>query len=207
MECLIKNVIKINEEGFIYRGKLYSNYDILREMGLIKRAVILILEHNIYIRKFNLNSNFIGKEEIKRIKKSEFGLEEEYLINYEICKKEKKLYMYAIGGGRRISYIAEKLKEIKVIPIQMYIRDLLKRKIKDDDYQCLFFYSQVYYYINVHNSYIIKCYLWKNINEVIDFFNKRKSRRILYVQEGIEIEYDNIIFVDFGGIYDKKIFI
>ncbi|SFU28641.1 hypothetical protein SAMN04487886_100157 [Clostridium sp. DSM 8431] len=163
-----------------------------------------------YIKRININFKNINEKKINNIIEEELGDEEKYLINYEISKKEKSMYLYYMMEGMFISRIARKLKEIEVIPIQVYFFKYLRKKIKKESFKCILYYSKTYYFINVHKGYLSMCYILHSINELEEVFNRIKDEGSLYVQRGIEFLEDNeenIIFLDCGGLYSEKIFL
>lgn len=195
----------MNGDIVIYENREYNYFDFLHIVKNMKKATIYILNQNIYIRKVKINSNKIDDDEINNIKKLEFGDEEEYLIHYEINKKEKYLYMYALSGGRIILGISKYFKELKVIPIQMQYKRKFEKIIKQKNYQCLFSYLGIYYYFAVKNGYIELSNIYRDISYVMEFVKRLENPDILYIQKGIEIEKDNINIVEVGDIYNDKI--
>lgn len=195
----------MNGDIVIYENREYNYFDFLHIVKNMKKATIYILNQNIYIRKVKINSNKIDDDEINNIKKLEFGDEEEYLIHYEINKKEKYLYMYALSGGRIILGISKYFKELKVIPIQMQYKRKFEKIIKQKNYQCLFSYLGIYYYFAVKNGYIELSNIYRDISYVMEFVKRLENPDILYIQKGIEIDKDNINIVEVGDIYNDKI--
>ena len=147
----------------------------------------------------------INEKEINKIKELEFGREKEYLIHYEVNKKEKSLYMYAVSGGERIVGAARYFKDLKVIPIQFKVKKILERRIKDKNYGCLFFYEGIYYYFEVNDGYMMKCYMWKKLSDILEFFKDIDKEIILYVQSGLKIKEDNVIFISFREVCNERI--
>jgi len=195
----------VNGDIVIYENREYNYFDFLHIVKNMKKATIYILNQNIYIRKVKINSNKIDDDEINNIKKLEFGDEEEYLIHYEINKKEKYLYIYALSGGRIILGISKYFKELKVIPIQMQYKRKFEKIIKQKNYQCLFSYLGIYYYFAVKNGYIELSNIYRDISYVMEFVKRLENPDILYIEKGIEIDKDNINIVEVGDIYNDKI--
>ena len=195
----------MNGDIVIYENREYNYFDFLHIVKNMKKATIYILNQNIYIRKVKINSNKIDDDEINNIKKLEFGDEEEYLIHYEINKKEKYLYIYALSGGRIILGISKYFKELKVIPIQMQYKRKFEKIIKQKNYQCLFSYLGIYYYFAVKNGYIELSNIYRDISYVMEFVKRLENPDILYIEKGIEIDKDNINIVEVGDIYNDKI--
>ncbi len=192
-------------DNYIYKEKSYDYYNFLTKAKTIKYAIFLILEQNIYIRKLKVDLKKINEKEINKMKELEFGKEKEYLIHYEVNKKEKSLYMYAVSGGGRIAGAARYFKELEVIPIQLKVKKTLEKRIKDKNYGCLFFYEGIYYYFEVNNGYMMKCYIWKDLSDILEFFQDIDKEIALYVQSGLNIKGDNVIFISFREVCNEKI--
>ena len=167
-----------------------------------------MFESNIYIKKIDIiNLKNINEKKIKSIIEEELGTNENNLINYEIHKKEKNMYLYSIVEDSFLSRIVEKLDEVEIIPIQFYFIKLIRKKVRKDNFKCILNYFNIYYFLEVNNGYLCACYIWHSIDEAIVFFNRIEDKSNLYVQKGINLEDNDIMVVDYGGLYNDKIFL
>lgn len=115
------------------------------------------------------------------------------------------MYIYAVSGGERISRIVRNFKTLEVIPVQIYVKNILKKLINDKSYKFIFNYCDIYYYIQVDDDIVTDCHIFKDFREVEGFLGKLSEKNNLYTQSTLNIKGYTDIFIKFGDIYDEKI--
>lgn len=202
---LSKDIIKVNGNTFIYKDEEYDYSDFLKISRYIKKPVFIILNQDIYVRKIKVNSKKIDEDTINKIKELEFGKEEDFLIDYEVGENKEYIYMYALREGEKISKLSKYSKELKVIPIQVQYKKKFEKLIHKKSYQCIFYYLDVFYYLNVENKRIKICSIYRKLDDALEFIKQVCSHNILYVGEGVNIKDNTINCIRVGDMCNDKI--
>ena len=123
----MKDIIVSTKDEFIFKNKLYDEIAI---KSVVKKEIdLFIFEENILIKEFE-NIKKDKEAVVEKIVREEFGDENDILIHYEHDKKRKKLYLYSMGNGRRVKNIINEAKDLRIKPIQFYIKEIVESKIK-----------------------------------------------------------------------------
>ncbi len=205
MGFIRKDIIKINGDIIIYKDEKYEYLDFIKLSKHIKKAVLFILNQDIYIRKIDIGTCKLSEEKINNIKELEFGKEENLLIHYEVDKNKNNVYIYALSEGEKVSCLAKNLKELRVIPIQMQYKKKLEKVVHKKNYQCIFSYLDVFYYLNVEDGHMKICNIYENLYDVLDFIKKMNLDNALYVGSGIKIDEKEKRYIEVGDICNDKV--
>jgi hypothetical protein len=201
--------VLISKNTLTYNGLAYDYKSFFENIKLLKKRCILILDEDVYIKKVNINSKKILNEDIEKIKEESFGKDEEYLIDYKINEKGGILYIYAIKGGMKVLKVCDGANKAQVIPLQMYVMEKLRKKIKEKSYKCVFTYNDIYYYYSFKEGFVEESRVYKDVDILLEKISKVESQDILYIEEGV----NNLNFSDrtevrqLKGVLDERIFI
>lgn len=152
---LREKIITINKNKYMYNGENKHLKDIINKVKKNKKANFIILDEELYIKEYYT----IKKTEVKNIINNEVKNEfnnDDYLIHFDIDRKNNKTFIYAIKGGNKIDPFIRYVRKIKVNPIQFILIKFLKEKIKKRDFKSLVDVNGKYYFIKVSNGFIIK---------------------------------------------------
>lgn len=189
---------------FLYDDKiLINNKIVFREqissLSIQKKVNIIILDEELYIKTSEIHNKF----NISDIIKKSFGNNKDFLFHYFTLNNEI-LIIYAVKGGEILESLCNNNNIfIKVIPIQIYVLNYLKRKLKKESLSILFSFKDNNYYINYSNGYINRNVVNKNIQEIIS--NIKDD--IVYTDKELELD-EHLSFkvnkIDIGEIQNEK---
>lgn len=177
---LSKEVIFINENKIIIGDSEY-NYKLQKEKINFKKAIIVILEQSIYINKATYNK----KQSVDNIIFNKFGDDEEYLFDYFFTDNRKNIVIYAVKGGNAIASVCQTLKKVKVIPIQLYISNKIKKQLKSKLWRLIFLFKGSYYYISYSKNYINFSIVEKRLSDILDIIKGEDNLKDLYIDSNI----------------------
>ena len=208
----MKDIIISTKDDFIFKNKLYDEIAI---KSVVKKEMdLIIFEENILIKKFE-NIKKANESVVEKIVREEFGHENDILIHYEHDKKRKKLYLYSMGNGRKVKNIVNKVKVLRIKPIQFYIKTIVERKIKNlRNYIIIIKLREVIYSLYIEENFIVESFM-KNKNDFILSYelNDLKNGSVVIMSKEIEdiipeeIKYRlHIIYLEIGEIINEKIF-
>lgn len=208
----MKDIIISTKDDFIFKNKLYDEIAI---KSVVKKEMdLIIFEENILIKKFE-NIKKANESVVEKIVREEFGHENDILIHYEHDKKRKKLYLYSMGNGRKVKNIVNKVKVLRIKPIQFYIKTIVERKIKNlRNYIIIIELREIIYSLYIEENFIVKSFM-KNKNDFILSYelNDLKNGSVVIMSKEIEdiipeeIKYRlHIIYLEIGEIINEKIF-
>lgn len=188
---------------FLYDEKIEINNNIifrekLNSCILEKKVNIIILNEELYIKTININNKF----NICSFIKKSFGNNKDFLFNY-FTLKNNKVVVYAIKGGEILESLCLKTIFIKVIPIQIYVLNFLKRKLKKETINFIFKFKNMYYYVSYYNGFINKNMINKNINEILLYVNEDNVYIDSKLSEKKELE-NKFNKIDMGEILNEK---
>ncbi|WP_310939815.1 hypothetical protein [Clostridium sp. SHJSY1] len=201
----------MGKKKFIYKGFAYEKQTFLDDINLSKTRYIIILDEDIYVKRTSVNYKEISNDKIEKIKEESFGKDEEYLIDYNFNKKEDVLYIYAIKGGKVVSKLCNGANKIKVVPLQFYVMQKLRKKIRDKIYVCGFKYMEKYYYYYFNNGFVEESYVFKDLEDMIKKINIIENKCVLYIEKGID--YRKFVYkikiqeLELRRILNEKVFI
>ena len=208
----MKDIIISTKDDFIFKNKLYDEIAI---KSVVKKEMdLIIFEENILIKKFE-NIKKANESVVEKIVREEFGHENDILIHYEHDKKRKKLYLYSMGNGRKVKNIVNKVKVLRIKPIQFYIKTIVERKIKNlRNYIIIIELREIIYSLYIEENFIVESFM-KNKNDFILSYelNYLKNGSVVIMSKEIEdiipeeIKYRlHIIYLEIGEIINEKIF-
>lgn len=208
----MKDIIVSTKDDFIFKNKLYDEIAI---KSVVKKEIdLFIFEENILIKEFE-NIKKDKEAVVEKIVREEFGDENDILIHYEHDKKRKKLYLYSMGNGRRVKNIINEAKDLRIKPIQFYIKELVESKVKKlRNYIIIIELREIIYSLYIKENFIIKSFM-KNKNDFIlsDELNDLETGSTVIMSKEVEdiipeeIKYKlHIIYLEIGEIINEKVF-
>lgn len=208
----MKDIIVSTKDEFIFKNKLYDEIAI---KSVVKKEIdLFIFEENILIKEFE-NIKKDKEAVVEKIVREEFGDENDILIHYEHDKKRKKLYLYSMGNGRRVKNIINDAKDLRIKPIQFYIKELVESKVKKlRNYIIIIELREIIYSLYIKENFIIKSFM-KNKNDFIlsDELNDLETGSTVIMSKEVEdiipeeIKYKlHIIYLEIGEIINEKVF-
>lgn len=208
----MKDIIVSTKDEFIFKNRLYDEVAI---KSVVKKEIdLFIFEENILIKEFE-NIKKDKEAVVEKIVREEFGDENDILIHYEHDKKRKKLYLYSMGNGRRVKNIINEAKDLRIKPIQFYIKELVESKIKKlRNYIIIIELREIIYSLYIKENFIIKSFM-KNKNDFIlsDELNDLETGSTVIMSKEVEyiipeeIKYKlHIIYLEIGEIINEKVF-
>lgn len=208
----MKDIIVSTKDDFIFKNKLYDEIAI---KSVVKKEIdLFIFEENILIKEFE-NIKKDKEAVVEKIVREEFGDENDILIHYEHDKKRKKLYLYSMGNGRRVKNIINDAKDLRIKPIQFYIKEIVESKIKKlRNYIIIIELREIIYSLYIKENFIIKSFM-KNKNDFIlsDELNDLETGSTVIMSKEVEdiipeeIKYKlHIIYLEIGEIINEKVF-
>ena len=208
----MKEIIVSTKDDFIFKNNLYDEITI---KNIIKKEIdLFIFEENILIKEFE-NIKSAKESIIEKIVKEEYGDKNDILIHYEHDKRRKKLYLYSMGNGKRVKSIINEDKEVRVKPIQFYIKRIVENKIKKlKDYIIILELREVIYLIYIKEKFIVKSFVKSKENLIItnELDMLKENDVVIASKEDEKIIPEeikdklNIINLEIGEIINEKIF-
>ena len=123
---MISKKLILFKQYFLYEGKKYTIDEFFYNINEIyKNLEIIIAEDEIFISQYKLKDNNVTLF-LDNIMLNNQINNENILTDYYYNKKKKLLYLYSLNEGKYINKIANDKTIVKVIPIQFYIRNILK---------------------------------------------------------------------------------
>ena len=124
--------ILVKQNSYLYKNDEYDFYKLSDTINLYNSKMkIIILEEPLYIKIFKINKNirkiseFI-QEKIENI----FPQNGDILYDYEKLNSEGVVSIYSIKGKKKIEKLISNAKDIQVIPIQFFMREVMMKKMK-----------------------------------------------------------------------------
>lgn len=203
--------IQVREKSLIYKGKIYEYMDFLKNVKIAKKRIIVILDENLYINKVDIKEEKgTNENRVSKVIKESFGNGDDFLFNYEVAEDKQALYIYGVKGGINVAKLCKGASHIKVIPVQIWVVNKLKDRIKEKSWQCIFKYMKVYYYCSIIQGLVGLTFAQENINLFNNKFQELLNEEALYLDNTInEIDIkgmENFKHIELGGILNEKIF-
>lgn len=198
-----KSIIYIKNNSIIYNNTEYESGELKTNKKLYDKRILFILEQDLYIKKMDFHKN----QSVNNLIMSEFGENEDYLFDYKMSKDKKQIVVYAIKGGNTVLLLCDGAKAVKVIPIQIYITNSIKKLIKDKIWNAISKFKGSYYFIAYKDKYIKCSYVEKNIDNLIERIKENNYLEDLYVDINIKCEkLQNIDIknISLGEILNEK---
>lgn len=150
------NNIIIEKNKYVYKDKIYEYNEIeslINKCG--KNIRVIVLAENLLIKiceKVDLNTS----KDIEKNILDNLIIDEDTLIDYFFDKKFKKLYIYSIKQGIKVSKILTRANKIKIEPIQYLLKSVIKKKFKfKKDYKALIKINNYLYFISVESGKLV----------------------------------------------------
>ena len=123
---MISKKLILFKQYFLYEGKKYTIDEFFNNINEIyKNLKIIIAENEMFISQYKLEDNNVTVFLDNIMMNNEVN-NENILTDYYYNKRKKILYLYSLNEGKYINKIANDKTIVKVIPIQFYIRNILK---------------------------------------------------------------------------------
>ena len=123
---MISKKLILFKQYFLYEGKKYTIDEFFNNINEIyKNLKIIIAENEMFISQYKLEDNNVTVF-LENIMMNNEVNNENILTDYYYNKRKKILYLYSLNEGKYINKIANDKTIVKVIPIQFYIRNILK---------------------------------------------------------------------------------
>lgn len=123
---MISKKLILFKQYFLYEGKKYTIDEFFNNINEIyKNLKIIISENEMFISQYKLEDNNVTVFLDNIMMNNEVN-NENILTDYYYNKRKKILYLYSLNEGKYINKIANDKTIVKVIPIQFYIRNILK---------------------------------------------------------------------------------
>lgn len=123
---MISKKLILFKQYFLYEGKKYTIDEFFNNINEIyKNIKIIIAENEMFISQYKLEDNNVTVFLDNIMMNNEVN-NENILTDYYYNKRKKILYLYSLNEGKYINKIANDKTIVKVIPIQFYIRNILK---------------------------------------------------------------------------------
>ena len=123
---MISKKLILFKQYFLYEGKKYTIDEFFNNINEIyKNLKIIIAENEMFISQYKLEDNNVTVFLDNIMMNNEVN-NENILTDYYYNKRKKILYLYSLNEGKYINKIANDKTIDKVIPIQFYIRNILK---------------------------------------------------------------------------------
>ena len=123
---MISKKLILFKQYFLYEGKKYTIDEFFNNINEIyKNLKIIIAENEMFISQYKLEDNNVTVFLDNIMMNNEVN-NENILTDYYYNKRKKILYLYSLNEGKYINKIANDNTIVKVIPIQFYIRNILK---------------------------------------------------------------------------------
>ena len=207
-----KSIVIIKKNSFIYNEEEYD-FDKVNDINnLLKSNIkIVILEEELYVKQF--------ESELKRNKMYDFI---EYKINndfpqngdilYDFEKNNNSIFIYYIKGAKRIEKISEKAKNIEVKPIQIIVKEVMMKILKNNIFNCkvLIKFNEHYYYISFKGGLFYYNYIEKDKEIVLDKIVQNNDFGEMYVDTSLGdlalTNKFNIIKINIGELINENIY-
>ena len=208
-----KSIVVVRKNFFTYNEEEYD-YDKVMEMKhLLKSNLkLVILEEDLYVKQF-----------VNKIKKKKIFEFIEYKINndfpqngdilYNFEKNRNTIYIYYIKGSKRIEKLSEIANNIEVIPIQIIVKNVMKRILKSESFNCkvLINFNEYYYYMMFKEGFFSYGFIKEKKEEVADLLIENDDFGKIYVDNNI---FDNLflenkfelIKINLGELINESIY-
>ena len=123
---MISKKLILFKQYFLYEGKKYTIDEFFNNINEIyKNLKIIIAENEMFISQYKFEDNNVTVFLDNIMMNNEVN-NENILTDYYYNKRKNILYLYSLNEGKYINKIANDKTIVKVIPIQFYIRNILK---------------------------------------------------------------------------------
>ena len=185
------NTVIIAKNKYIFKDKIYEDNEIDSILNKCSKKIRVILtEENLLIKicdKVELNS----EEAIEKNILSNLIIDEDTLVDYKVDKKLKRIYVYSVKQGIKVSKILLKAEKMLVEPIQYILINILKKKFRcKNSYKALVKINNHIYFICVENNNLIYS---KTIEEKEEGLNKLIQEDLIEGKLLVDINLKQVI--------------
>ena len=194
--------ILVKQHSYLYKNDEYDFYKLSDTINLYNSKMkIIILEEPLYIKIFKINKNIRKISEFIQDKIDNiFPQNGDILYDYEKLNSEGVISIYSIKGKRKIEKLITNAKDIQVVPIQFFMREVMMKKMKNKKLTCgvIFQIDKNYYYVYIKKGLIADNYISGNLDEIIDKINAQQIESQVYIDDcisDINIHKSHIKFI------------
>lgn len=185
------NTVIIAKNKYIFKDKIYEDNEIDSILNKCSKKIrVIITEENLLIKiceKVELNS----EEAIEKNILSNLIIDEDTLVDYKVDKKLKRMYVYSVKQGIKVSKILLKAEKMLVEPIQYILINILKKKFRcKNSYKALVKINNHIYFICVENNNLIYS---KTIEEKEEGLNKLIQEDLIEGKLLVDINLKQVI--------------
>ena len=185
------NTVIIAKNKYIFKDKIYEDNEINSILNKCSKKIrVIITEENLLIKiceKVELNS----EEAIEKNILSNLIIDEDTLVDYKVDKKLKRIYVYSVKQGIKVSKILLKAEKMLVEPIQYILINILKKKFRcKNSYKALVKINNHIYFICVENNNLIYS---KTIEEKEEGLNKLIQEDLIEGKLLVDINLKQVI--------------
>ena len=193
------NTVIIAKNKYIFKDKIYEDNEIDSILNKCSKKIrVIITEENLLIKiceKVELNS----EEAIEKNILSNLIIDEDTLVDYKVDKKLKRIYVYSVKQGIKVSKILLKAEKMLVEPIQYILINILKKKFRcKNSYKALVKINNHIYFICVENNNLIYS---KTIEEKEEGLNKLIQEDLIKGKLLVDINLKQVI----ENIFENKV--
>lgn len=207
-----KSIVIIKKNSFMYNEEEYD-FDRVDDMNnLLKSNIkIVILEEELYVKQF--------ESDLKRNKMYDFidyKISNDFPQNgdvlYDFERNSNLLSIYYIKGAKRIEKISERAKNIEVKPIQIIVKEVMMKILKNNIFNCkvLIKFNEHYYYISFKEGLFYYNYIEKDREIVLDKIVQNDDFGEIYVDTSLGdlsiTDKFKIIKINIGELINEKIY-
>lgn len=150
------NTVIIEKNKYVFKGKIYEDNEIESIINKFGKSIrVIILAENPLIKiceKIDINTNKDMEKDII----NNLIIDDDTLVDYIVDKKFKKIYIYSIKQGMKVSRILDKADKMIVEPIQYVLIRIIKKSFKyKKNYKALVKVNNYLYFIWVQSGKLI----------------------------------------------------
>jgi len=208
-----KDIVIIKKNFFIYNGEEYDFDRVTEINNLLKSNLkIIILEEELYAKQFTSN---IKRNQIYQF--VDYKINNDFLQNgdilYDFEKINNVIAIYYIKGAKRIEKLSEKAKNIEVKPIQFIAKDVMRKVLNNENFNCriLLKFQEYYYYMSFKNGLFYNGFVNEDKDLVVNKIIENNYLGEIYVDYDIEedlfsLDEFKIIKINLGELINEKIY-
>lgn len=171
-----------------------------------KNRSIVVLNEVLYMKRV-YNKLDIS---IEKVINESFGNCNEYLFHYFYMNHNKEIVIYAIKAGNNVRILSRNAKNLEVRPIQIIIIDDFSKLINSKNWNLLFFYNNMYYFIKYKEMIIEVTFVEEKLEALLLKINNNKICEEVYIDSNIDIDCKDelneikFIAIDIGELLSEK---
>lgn len=171
----MKDIVVVFKDKYIYKGKEYFCYsELKKKLRKFSKREIFIMDEDIFIKIYSCNEKNIEGFIEEKIQK-DFIDNKELLYHYKEDKKNNKVYLYALRGGKIENVINSK---VKITPIIFLIKDIIIKNSKCNSFIGIVNINEKFYIIFVEEKNLIKYEVTNDIKKIEGILENNTDKRI-----------------------------